>query len=196
MPAAKAPAETATIMWKPILVRALIAVIFGLTTVFLQEPGLGVLKYGLAAYFVFSGSGLWEYLRRDPVPERMRGPLSIAAAVLMLGAIALLFAGSVFVAGIIAAAALIGSGAAELVAWAQHRKAFVPARDQLYTGLVGALSGVGLLLFLNLDAHGLLGIVGGGAIVIAVVLAISGFGFRHDAGPAARAGEGPRAPRS
>lgn len=182
-------------MWKPILIRALIAVIFGLTTVFLQEPGLGVLNYGLAAYFVFSGSGLWEYLRRDPVPERMRGPLSIAAAVLMLGAVALLFAGSVFVAGIIAAAALIGSGAAELTAWAQHRTAFVPARDQLYTGLVGALSGVGLLLFLHLDAHGLLGIVGGGAIVIAVVLAISGFGFRHDAGPAARAAEEPRAPR-
>lgn len=195
MPAVKAPVETAAIMWKPILIRALIAVIFGLTTVFLQEPGLGVLKYGLAAYFVFSGSGLWEYLRRDPVPERMRGPLSIAAAVLMLGAIALLFAGSEFVAGIIAAVALIGSGAAELVAWAQYRRAFVPARDQLYTGLVGALSGVGLLLFLNLDAHGLLGIVGGGAIISAVVLAISGFGFRHDAGPAAREAEAPRAPR-
>lgn len=195
MPAAKAPVETAAIMWKPILIRALIAVIFGLTTVFVQEPGLGVLKYGLAAYFVFSGSGLWEYLRRDPVPERMRGPLSIAAALFMLGAIALLFAGSVFVAGIIAAVALIGSGAAELVAWAQYRKAFVPARDQLYTGLVGALSGVGLLLFLHLDAHGLLGIVGGGAIIIAVVLAISGFGFRHEAGPAAREDTGPRAPR-
>ncbi|WP_413544314.1 hypothetical protein [Citricoccus nitrophenolicus] len=195
MSAAKAPVETAATIWKPILVRALIAVIFGLTTVFLQEPGLGVLKYGLAAYFVFTGSGLWEYLRRDPVPERMRGPLSIAAAVLMLGAIALLFAGSVFVAGIIAAVALIGSGAAELVAWAGHRRAFVPARDQLYTGLVGALSGVGLLLFLHLDPHGLLGIVGGGAIIIAVVLAISGFGFRHDAGPAAQAAEGPRAPR-
>ncbi|MGM7669664.1 hypothetical protein [Microbacterium sp. A93] len=195
MSAVKAPIETAAIMWKPILIRALIAVIFGLTTVFLQEPGLGVLKYGLAAYFVFSGTGLWEYLRRDPVPERMRGPLSIAAAVLMVGAIALLFAGSVFVAGIIAAVALIGSGAAELVAWARHRRDFVPARDQLYTGLVGALSGVGLLLFLNLDAHGLLGIVGGGAIIIAVVLAISGFGFRHDAGPAARAEAEPRAPR-
>lgn len=195
MPAAKAPVETSAIIWKPILIRALIAVIFGLTTVFLQEPGLGVLKYGLAAYFVFSGSGLWEYLRRDPVPEKMRGPLSIAAAVFMLGAIALLFAGSVLVAGIIAAVALIVSGAAELVAWARHRKDFVPARDQLYTGLVGALSGVGLLLFLHLDAHGLLGIVGGGAIVIAVVLAISGFGFRHDAGPAARAQAEPRAPR-
>lgn len=195
MSAVKAPVETAAIMWKPILIRALIAVIFGLTTVFLQEPGLGVLKYGLAAYFVFSGSGLWEYLRRDPVPEKMRGPLSIAAAVFMLGAIALLFAGSVLVAGIIAAVALIGAGAAELVAWARHRKDFVPARDQLYTGLVGALSGVGLLLFLHLDAHGLLGIVGGGAIIIAVVLAISGFGFRHDAGPAARAEAEPRAPR-
>ncbi|GAA1659306.1 hypothetical protein GCM10010977_08300 [Citricoccus zhacaiensis] len=199
MPAAKAPAETAAIMWKPIIIRALIAAIFGLTTVFLQDFGLPVLKYGLAAYFVFSGSGLWEYLRRDPVPEKMRGPLSIAAALFMAGAIALLFAGTEFVAGIIAAVALIGSGLAEFVAWLQYRKAFVPARDQLYTGAVGALSGVGLLLFLHLDAHGLLGIVGGGAIIIAVLLAISGFGFRHDAGPAALAAqkdEGPRAPRS
>lgn len=183
-------------MWKPILVRALIAAIFGLTTVFLQEPGLGVLKYGLAAYFVFSGSGLWEYLRRDPVPEGMRGPLSIAAAVFMLGAIALLFAGTPFVAGLIAGIALIGSGLAEVVAWARYRRDFVPARDQLYTGAVGILSGVGLLVFLHLDPHGMLGIAGGGAIIIAVLLAISGFGFRHDAGPAAREAAEPRAPRS
>jgi hypothetical protein len=196
VPAAKAPVETAAIMWKPILVRALIAAIFGLTTVFLQEPGLGVLKYGLAAYFVFSGSGLWEYLRRDPVPEGMRGPLSVAAAVLMLGAIALLFTGTPFVAGLIAAIALIGSGLAEVVAWARYRREFVPARDQLYTGAVGILSGIGLLLFLHLDPHGMLGIVGGGAIIIAVLLAISGFGFRHDAGPAAREAAEPRAPRT
>jgi len=182
-------------MWKPILVRALIAAIFGLTTVFLQQPGLPVLKYGLAAYFVFSGSGLWEYLRRDPVPERMRGPLSIAAAVFMLGAVVLLFAGTPFVAGLVGAIALLGAGTAELVAWARHRRGFVPARDQLYTGGVGILSGIGLLLFLHLDPHGMLGIVGGGAIVIAVLLAISGFGFRHDAGPEARAAVEPRAPR-
>jgi hypothetical protein len=195
VPAAKAPVETAAIIWKPILVRALIAAIFGLTTVFLQEPGLGVLKYGLAAYFVFSGSGLWEYLRRDPVPEAMRGPLSLAAAVFMVGAIALLFAGTPFIAGLIAAIALIGSGLAEVVAWARHRREFVPARDQLYTGTVGILSGIGLLVFLRLDPHGMLGIVGGGAIIIAVLLAISGFGFRHDAGPAAREAAEPRAPR-
>lgn len=182
-------------MWKPILVRALIAAIFGLTTVFLQQPGLGVLKYGLAAYFLFSGSGLWEYLRRDPVPEGMRGPLSVAAAVFMLGAVALIFAGTPFVAGLIGAIALIGSGLAEVVAWVKYRRAFVPARDQLYTGGAGILSGAGLLVFLHLDPHGMLGIVGGGAIVIAVLLAISGFGFRHDAGPAAREAAEPRAPR-
>jgi hypothetical protein len=182
-------------MWKPILVRALIAAIFGLTTVFLQEPGLGALKYGLAAYFVFSGSGLWEYLRREPVPEGMRGPLSVAAAVFMVGAIVLLFAGTPFVAGLIAAIALIGAGLAEVVAWARYRREFVPARDQLYTGAVGILSGIGLLIFLHLDPHGMLGIVGGGAIVIAVLLAISGFGFRHDAGPAAREAAEPRPPR-
>ena len=34
----------------------------------------------------------------------------------------------------------------------------------------------------TLKAGCLLGIIGGGAIIIAVVMAISGFGFRYDAG--------------
>lgn len=178
----KAPVETAVAVWKPVLIRALVAAIFGVSTIFLSEPGVSLLKYAVAAYLVFSGTAMWEYLRRDPVPEAMRSPLSMAAAAWMLGAIVLLFLNDTLVIALVAAAALLLGGIAELVAWAKHRKSFVPARDQLYTGIVGVLTAVGLVLFRELDPHGLLGIIGGGAIIIAVVMAISGFGFRHDAG--------------
>lgn len=178
----KTPVETAVAVWKPVLIRALVAAIFGFSTIFLREPGVPLLKYGVAAYLVFSGTAMWEYLRREPVPEAMRSPLSMAAAAWMLGAIVLLFLSDTAVIAWVAAAALALGGVAELVAWARHRREFVPARDQLYTGLVGVGTAVGLLLFQHLDPHGLMGIIGGGAIIIAVVMAISGFGFRHDAG--------------
>lgn len=181
----KAPVETAVAVWKPILIRALVAAIFGLSTVFLREPGVPLLKYGVAAYLVFTGTAMWEYLRRDPVPAPMRSPLSMAAAVWFLGAVVMLFLQDTVVMALVIAAVLLLGGIAELVAWAQHRRTFVPARDQLYTGLVGVLTAVALVLGRELDVHGLMGIIGGGAIIIAVLLAISGFGFRHDAGPQA-----------
>ena len=47
---------------------------------------------------------------------------------------------------------------------------------------MGVLSGLGLALGAaqGLNPHGQLGIVGGGAIVIGVLLAISGLGFHHE----------------
>ena len=52
--------------------------------------------------------------------------------------------------------------------------------------LAGAGSGVGLLwLGPGLDAHGLWGISGGGAVVIGVFLLIAAFGYRHDSRAAA-----------
>lgn len=178
----KTPVETAVAVWKPVLIRALVAAIFGISTIFLRDPEVSLLKYGVAAYLVFSGTAMWEYLRREPVPEAMRSPLSMAAAAWMVGAIVLLFLSDTVVIAWVAAATLLLGGIAELVAWARHRREFIPARDQLYTGLVGMGTAVGLALFNHLDSHGLLGIIGGGAIIIAVVMAISGFGFRHDAG--------------
>ena len=81
-----------------------------------------------------------------------------------------------------AAAALILGGVAELVAWARFRRAFIPARDQLWTGLVGVASGAALAVgaVQGLNPHGQLGIVGGGAIIIGVLLLISGLGFHHE----------------
>lgn len=178
----KTPLAVSSEVFKPILIRAVVALIFGLTTVFVAEPGLLWMKVALALYLVFSGSAMWEYLRRDPVPEAMRAPLSMAAAAWMLGVAVLLFLGSPAAVGAAAAVALVAGGAAELTAWARHRQEFIPARDQLWTGLVGLGSGLGLALgaLQGLDPHGQLGIVGGGALIVGVLLAVSGLGFHHE----------------
>lgn len=140
------PLEISSVVFKPILIRAVVALAFGLTTVFVAEPGLTWMKVMFALYLAFSGSAMWEYLRRDPVPVAMRSPLSLAAAAWMLGVIVLLFLGSPAAVGVAAGAALVLGGVAELVAWARHRREFIPARDQLWTGLVGLLSGGGVVV--------------------------------------------------
>lgn len=184
------PLEISSVVFKPILIRAVVALAFGLTTVFVAEPGLTWMKVMFALYLAFSGSAMWEYLRRDPVPVAMRSPLSLAAAAWMLGVIVLLFLGSPAAVGVAAGAALVLGGVAELVAWARHRREFIPARDQLWTGLVGLLSGGGVVVaaLQGFGPHALLGIAGGGAILIGVLLMVSGLGFhpevRRDRGTA------------
>lgn len=178
----KTPLVISSEVFKPILIRAGVALFFGLSTVFVQNPGLTWMKVAFALFLVFSGSALWEYLRRDCVPEAMRSPLSLAAAAWMLGTVLLFFFGTPGGVGLTAAAALILGGVAELVAWARFRRAFLPARDQLWTGLVGVASGAALAVgaVQGLNPHGQLGIVGGGAIIIGVLLLISGLGFHHE----------------
>nr|WP_255718580.1 hypothetical protein [Micrococcus sp. ACRRV] len=153
-----------------------------MTTVFVQNPGLTWMKVAFALYLVFSGSALWEYLRRDPVPVGMRSPLSLAAAAWMLGTVVLVIMGSPAAVGIVVGLALLAGGAAELTAWARFRREFIPARDQLWTGLVGALSGLGVLVgaVQGFGPHALLGIAGGGAIIVGVLMLISGLGFHHE----------------
>jgi len=176
------PLEISSEVFKPVLIRAGVALIFGLTTVFVQNPGLTWMKVAFALYLVFSGSALWEYLRRDPVPVGMRSPLSLAAAAWMLGTVVLVIMGSPAAVGIVVGLALLAGGAAELTAWARFRREFIPARDQLWTGLVGALSGLGVLVgaVQGFGPHALLGIAGGGAIIVGVLMLISGLGFHHE----------------
>ena len=81
--------DTTAVMYRPVLIRAGIALIFGIATFFIQEPTDAVVNYGTAIFFLFSGSAMWEYLRRDPVPVGMRSPLSLIAAVWMLAALTL-----------------------------------------------------------------------------------------------------------
>jgi ABC-type Fe3+-siderophore transport system permease subunit len=57
----------------------------------------------------------------------------------------------------------------------------VPVRDFLISGGASLGTGAALLAGRGLDPHGVFGIAGGGAIIVAVFLLIAAFGYRHDA---------------
>src|SRR5699024_1666707 len=147
----KIPPDTIAVMYRPILIRAAIAALFGLATIIIQEPNDAVVNYGSAIFLVLSGSSMWEYLRRDPAPEAMRSPLSLIAAVWMLAALTLtgvqLAELSATVTGTTLAAGLAIPGLAEL--WAlSWRNAFAPARGHLIAGIVGIVT-AGLYIFMQ-----------------------------------------------
>lgn len=174
--------DTTAVMYRPVLIRAGVAVIFGIVTFIFQEPAAAMVNYGSAIFFLFSGSAMWEYLRRDPVPEGMRSPLSLVAAVWMLAAITLVGVQlgdvSQTVTWIAIAAGLGLSGVAELWAWT-WRKTFAPARDHLITGITGIIIAA-LLIGLDVDYHRIFGITGTYAIIVGVLTAITGIGYWLD----------------
>lgn len=174
--------DTTAVMYRPVLIRAGIALIFGIATFFIQEPTDAVVNYGTAIFFLFSGSAMWEYLRRDPVPVGMRSPLSLIAAVWMLAAITLvgiqLGGLSETVTWVTIAAALGLSGIAEV--WASRwRKEFIPARDHLIAGIAGILMAI-LLIGMDVDYHRIFGITGTYAFITGVLFGITGIGHWLD----------------
>src|SRR5699024_8759400 len=175
--------DTTAVIFRPVLIRAGVAALFGIATFFIQEPSDAVVNYGTAIFFLFSGSAMWEYLRRDPIPEAMRTPLSLMSAVWMLAALTLvgIQLGRVAptVIWIVIASALGLSGIAELWAFS-WRNVFGPARDLLIAGLA-AIAVAGILVFIqNLDYHRIFGITGTYALIVAVLVGISGIGYWLD----------------
>lgn len=167
--------------WAPILVRSAVAAVYGALTVFWQEPGEGVLTVAGGLFLLLTGAAMAVTAaaagRRRPLK-----PLLLAESVIYAAAaIAVLLVGNTEAFCFAAAAALIIAGALELALWRRFRTDFLPARDWLITGGVSVGTGILLPVFLELGAHAQLGVSGGGAIIIAVILAISGFGARHDA---------------
>ncbi|OAV63055.1 hypothetical protein [Enteractinococcus helveticum] len=176
-----APDITA-VMYRPVLIRAGIALIFGIATFIIQEPTDAVVNYGATIFFLFSGSAMWEYLRREPVPEGMRTPLSLVAAVWMLAALTLvgvqLGGLSQTVTWAVIAAGLGLSGVAELWAFS-WQKTFAPARDHLIAGITGVVMAI-LLITLDVDYHRIFGITGTYALITGVLFGITGLGYWLD----------------
>lgn len=176
-----APDITA-VMYRPVLIRAVIALIFGIATFILQEPTDAVVNYGATIFLLFSGSAMWEYLRREPVPEGMRTPLSLVAAVWMLAALTLVAVQlgglSQTVTWAVIAAGLGLSGVAELWAFS-WRKTFAPARDHLIAGITGVVTAI-LLITLDVDYHRIFGITGTYALITGVLFGITGLGYWLD----------------
>lgn len=187
----KIPAETARVLKRPTWARAVLAAVLGVFSLvwhgneaFVDLWGgndLLVARIVLAAFFVLSASAVWEYAKQSPVPDVLRGGLALGAASWLLLGAAIIFFTSSLAIGLLAGAAMTVMGVAELVGGLRTRKDFVPSRDHVLVGAVGTITGVVLLAWWDLDIHGVVGVAGMGAILIAVLLMIAAAGMRHEA---------------
>ncbi|MCC9205758.1 hypothetical protein [Arthrobacter sp. zg-Y769] len=171
--------------WGPMLVRSMVAAVYGVLTVFWQDPTEPVLVFAGGAYLLLTGVALWPMLTAARGHGNVRPVLLVeAAAYVLAGAATLAFASAeAFRAA--GAAALILGGALEIFLWVRHRADFLPARDWLITGAAALAAGVLVPLFYDLGVRALLGVTGGAAIITAVIVAISALGARHDSRTAA-----------
>lgn len=165
--------------------RAVLAAVFGGLSVFWPAPEANVFAYCFAAYLVLSSKAVWDFAQAAVVPSPVRGLLGGAAIAWSLAAVAMLVMPTTEAVAVAGGVSLMVSGLLELLAWLRHRAELVAVRDLLVTGIVSVGTGAALLgslaLDLNLGAHGLFGIAGGGAIIVAVFGLIAAFGYRHDA---------------
>lgn len=180
--------DQAAAYWQPVMLRAAVAAVFGTVTIFWQEPGEAVMAVGGGLYLLLSGAAVW-LLARKPEAGDYRTLLTLqAGAFAVAGLLALLLqAPATFT--ILATAALLIGGGAELVLWWQNRgvEGAVLAKDWLITGGVSVGFGAAMPFFTHLGAHALLGVLGGSAIIVAVVLGIAALSYRFDSRKASAA---------
>lgn len=162
------------------LLRAAVAAAFGTATIFWQEPTVAVMAVAGGLYFLLSGFAVWA-LSRVPGMARARKLLLFEAALLTVAGIFALVVPTAVGFSIAAILALGVAGLLELALWKRHRQQLEAMRDWLVTGVVGVVTALIIALFVQLQAHALLGVTGGAAIIIAVLLGIAGLGYRHDA---------------
>lgn len=185
--------------WVPILLRSAIAAVYGGMTIFWQEPTMSVLAFAGGLYFVLTGLSIWRMsaLARSCGIPQVPGALLVSAGVYAAAGIAVAVAQSTLVFAYVGGAALLIGGLIEFAFWFRARKGFTPARDWLITGAaaIGAAALMPAFLTLAESSHvrALMGVSGGSAVIIAVVLAISGLGLRHDASLAPESNEASKA---
>ena len=172
--------------WGPMLVRSLVAAVYGVLTIFWQgQPAESVLSLAGGAYLLLTGAALLPLLSAARGHGTVRPLLLAEAAVYLLAGAATLVIASAEAFRAAAAAALILGGVVELFLWAKQRRNFLPARDWLITGAASLVSGLLVPVVYHMGTRALLGVTGGAAIIIAVIVAISALGARHDARTAA-----------
>lgn len=171
--------------WVPILLRSAVAAAFGILTIFWQSPGVSVLSVAGGLYLLLTGLAVsrMAVFAGTAGEPRIRSLQLLEAAVYLAAGLAVLALRSVEAFCAAAGVALVVGGAVELYFWVTARKAFLPARDWLITGVVSLGTAVIMVAvqLMELGAHAMLGVSGGSAIIIAVMLATSGLGARWDA---------------
>ncbi|HEX9228986.1 MAG TPA: hypothetical protein VF885_20485 [Arthrobacter sp.] len=182
-PDASAALPAAADLWKPVLVRAAVALGFGAVTVFWAAPSAEGMGWAGGLYLLATGVVLlWSVNRTGLRAGSSSSKILSAAGAVLTGtgaAVGLLPSSLVF--GVLAAVGLGLAGAAELYLGITHRKRSVLARDWMASGAVAVGTAVLLPFFIDLGPHALLGVAGGGAIISGVLWALAGLTLRHDA---------------
>ncbi|BCW42553.1 hypothetical protein StoSoilB3_40880 [Arthrobacter sp. StoSoilB3] len=166
---AQTPAAPPAGLWKPILIRATVAVLFGLVTIFWSSPSVEVLAWAVGLYLLGTAAAVW-----------MSRVLPVAVAVVVAaGGLAALVTQSDQGVALSAMLALLVLGLLEFMQGLKKRDTV--ARDWLISGIISVGTGILLPFFTSLGAHALLGVAGGGAILSGVLWMLSGLSLRHDA---------------
>ncbi|MCP1411519.1 DUF308 domain-containing protein [Paenarthrobacter sp. A20] len=166
---AQTPTASAAGLWKPVLIRATVALLFGAITIFWASPSVHVLAWAVGLYMLATAGAVW-----------MSRALPVAVPVVVaLGGIGALITQSDAGVALSAMLALLVLGLLELVHGLRKRDSL--ARDWLVSGIVSVGAAVMLPFFTSLGAHALLGVAGGGAIISGVLWILSGLTLRHDA---------------
>ncbi|WP_026264905.1 MULTISPECIES: hypothetical protein [Micrococcaceae] len=170
-------------LWKPILLRSVVALVFGAVTVFWTSPSVEVMGWAGGLYLLAAGVVSLQAIpaagfARNSAPGKL---LSAAGSALAGAGVAVILLHSDLLFGVIAALGLGVAGVLELACGLRHRGRHVLARDWIASGAIGIGTAVLLPFFINLGAHALLGVAGGGAIISGVLWVLSGLTLRHDA---------------
>jgi hypothetical protein len=175
-----APAA-ASAPWRPLFVRGALAAAFGLLTVFWQRPSGAPAGWAAAAYLLgTAGSLIWlRSALPGPVPART-GMLRTAGFFLLAAIVFVLPLGPGLHGGI-GGAAVLAAGLSELVVGRRGRAESPLARDGITNGIISAGAGLLLVLVAPLGYKAVMGVLGGSAVILAVLLVLAGLSYRHDA---------------
>ncbi|MGZ4660698.1 MAG: hypothetical protein ACXVYB_05390 [Arthrobacter sp.] len=169
-------------LWKPVLLRALTALMFGAVTVFWAAPVVSGMGWSGGIYLLLTGLALMWSTRKGGAGEQAPGRfLTFGAFFMAVYGLILPFLVTDSIFGVFSAVALGLVGVAELYCGMTMRGRHVLARDWIASGLIGVGTAVALPFFIGLGAHALLGVAGGGAIISGVLWTLSALTLRHDA---------------
>lgn len=166
---AQTPSASAAGLWKPVLIRAAVALVFGLVTIFWGSPSVQVLAWAVGLYLLATAGALWM----------SRALPAAVPVVIAIGGVGALVTQSDAGVALSAVLALLVLGVFELVHGFRKRDSL--ARDWLISGVIAVGTAAALPFFISLGAHALLGVAGGGAILSGVLWMLSGLTLRHDA---------------
>lgn len=180
---------------RPVLARAAICLVFGLVTVFWQQPTLAVAQYGTGLYLVALGLVLlWTQRTLNTVVFRDYGAKerssiqSFAVLYGLGGILVVLFVRQTVHLVLTLGLVLVIAGITELLLGLRGA-ASAMSKDWRIAGMVSALAGTALFVFGELGPHSVFGITGASALIIGVFHAIAALTFRHDAAHLTRRAE-------